>query len=174
MSSVNNGTASADSVRSSSLSEKSLEGSVSVHDQAIAHEDPERNASPEIFPTALRSISSRAAASIQTTGTNNPDFEVDWDDDNDPMNPRNWPVWYKGLTIFFISWSTWCVAVYSTSYTTGIVQMQANFHISSEPVATLGVTSYRKQTKYSGSLVFANRACSLRSRCRVHDCCATV
>jgi len=136
--------ASADSIRSSSASEKSLKRAVSEIDLAVNHEDPEKDAVPGILSTGLRTVSSKNAASIRTTGTNNPDFEVDWDDEDDPMNPRNWPVWYKGLTIFFISWSTWCVVMYSTSYTTGLAQMQADFHISSEPVVTLGVTSYRK------------------------------
>lgn len=46
------------------------------------------------------------ATSIATTGTTDPNYEVDWDDE-DITNPRNWPLWYKGLTIGFISWSTW-------------------------------------------------------------------
>ena len=32
--------------------------------------------------------------------------------------------------------------MYSTSYTTGLAQMQSEFHIASEPVVTLGVTTY--------------------------------
>lgn len=145
MPSLHRDMASPNSMPSSSPSEKPLDQTAATHNQAVNHEDPREDAAPEIFPTALKPTSSRNAASIRTTGTNNPDFEVDWDDEDDPTNPRNWPVWYKGLTIFFISWSTWCVAVYSTSYTTGIAQMQADFHISSEPVVTLGVTSYRKR-----------------------------
>ena len=34
------------------------------------------------------------------------------------------------------------VVLYSTTYTTGISQMQEEFHIESEPVVTLGVTTY--------------------------------
>ena len=56
---------------------------------------------------SLVSPLSRRRTSIGATGSTDPDFEVDWDDENDPMNPRNWPMWYKGLTIGFISWSTW-------------------------------------------------------------------
>lgn len=137
--------ASANAIDSNFPSEKSMERPVPERDQTMESQDTEKGAGFELFPTALRTTPSKVAASILTTGTNNPHFEVDWDDDNDPMNPRNWPVWYKGITIFFISWSTWCVAVYSTSYTTGIAQMQVDFHISSEPVVTLGVTSYRKR-----------------------------
>ena len=38
----------------------------------------------------------------------------------------------------------WGIVVYSTSYTTGLAEMQQDFGISSEPVVTLGVTSYRE------------------------------
>lgn len=82
------------------------------------------------------------ATSIGTAVTNQPEFEVDWDDEHDPMNPLNWPLWYKGLTLGFVSWSTWVVVVYSTSYTTGIREMMDDFNVSSEPLVTLGMTTY--------------------------------
>ena len=130
------------SVRSSFPSSDSIERPVSVHDRALDHDDPDEIVAPETLPVTLRPIFSNAA-SIATHGTTNPDYEVDWDDENDPMNPKNWSLWYKGFMIFSISWSSWCIVVYSTSYTTGLAQMQQDFHISSEPVVTLGVTSYR-------------------------------
>ncbi len=134
-----------ESSHSSLQSHKSIEHVVSNRDNVPNQESPQEIlASPEPLPVALQSTISKNAASINTTGTNNPDFEVDWDDDNDPMNPRNWPIWYKGMTIGFISWGTWCIVVYSTSYTTGLAEMGKEFHISSEPIVTLGVTSYRK------------------------------
>ena len=128
------------SIHSTSLSSHSIERPVPVHDRAFDHEDPEKL--PEVLPLPLRPAFSNNAASIATNGTNNPDYEVDWDDENDSKNPKNWPIWYKGFTIFSISWSTWCIVVYSTSYTTGLAEMQYDFHISSEPIVTLGVTSY--------------------------------
>ena len=133
-----------ESIRSSSSSSYSLERPVSLHDHAASHEDSRKDEAPDVLPMTLRPVFSNKAASIGTNGTNNPDFEVDWDDEKDPMNPRNWPMWYKGFTIFSISWSTWCIVVYSTSYTTGLGQMQHDFEISSEPLVTLGVTTYRE------------------------------
>lgn len=127
---------------SSSPSDDSSDSPFSVHDHALDHEDPQRDGAPDVLPVSLRSVYSNNAASILTNETNNPDYEVDWDDDNDPMNPRNWSIWFKGFTIFSISWSTWCIVVYSTSYTTGLTQMQHDFDISSEPIVTLGVTTY--------------------------------
>lgn len=132
------------SIRSGSPSSDSIEQPISVHDHALDHENTEKIVALEVLPLSLRPVVSNRADSIATNGTNNPDYEVDWDDENDPKNPRNWSIWYKGFTIFSISWSTWCIVVYSTSYTTGLAEMQYDFHIASEPVVTLGVTSYRE------------------------------
>jgi len=43
--------------------------------------------------------------SIATNATTDPAFEVDFEDD-DPGDPRNWPLWYRSTIIFFISYST--------------------------------------------------------------------
>lgn len=150
MPSINDNSGSIKSIHSTSLSSDSIERPVPVHDHAFDHEDPEKTVSPEGFPSSLRPVFSNNAASIATNGTNNPDYEVDWNDDKDSNDPKNWPIWYKGFTIFSISWSTWCIVVYSTSYTTGLAEMQHDFHISSEPIVTLGVTSYREFGKVPG------------------------
>ena len=147
MTSIGEETASIKSVHSSIPSGDSIERPVSVHDHALDYEDPEKTVAPDVLPLPLRPIFSSNAASIATNETNDPGYEVDWDDENDPMNPRNWSIWYKAFTIFSLSWSTWCVVIYSTSYTTGIAEMQKDFHISSEPVVTLGVTSYRESRR---------------------------
>ena len=158
------------SIRSTSPSCDSIERSVSVHDHPLECETPEVFVAPEVLPLSLRPIFSNNAASIATNGTNNPDYEVGWDDGNDPQNPKNWPLWYKGFTIFSISWSTWCIVVYSTSYTTGLAEMQHDFHISSEPVVTLGVTSYCEfRRSIVDTLVIVDRATSVWHCYRVYD-----
>jgi Major Facilitator Superfamily len=81
------------------------------------------------------------ATSIGTTGSRLPDFEVDFEPD-DAENPRNWPLWYKGLAISALSFATWTIIFYSTSYTSGMPGMMEEFGISSEPLTTLGVTAY--------------------------------
>lgn len=136
---------------SSSPSSDSSDPPFSVHDHALDHEDPRRDEAPDALPTSLRTVYSNNATSILTTDTNNPDYEVDWDDDSDLMNPTNWSIWYKGFTIFSVSWTTWCIVVYSTSYTTGLTQMQHDFGISSEPLVTLGVTTYCELVRVSGT-----------------------
>lgn len=93
-------------------SQDSMSGSPSngsVADTASIEEqhDPERVLTQQISVASHRPPLSRRRTSVGTTGTTDPNFEIDWDDDDDSANPRNWPMWYKGLTIGFISWSTW-------------------------------------------------------------------
>ena len=82
-------------------------------------ESPNTKASSEIsveVATDLIAVVSRTSqpplarkvTSVGTTGTLDPDFEVDWDE-KDPENPRNWPLWYKGVVVAFLSWNTWVV-----------------------------------------------------------------
>ncbi|KAH8819491.1 major facilitator superfamily domain-containing protein [Xylogone sp. PMI_703] len=79
------------------------------------------------------------------TGTSiasrHPSFEVDFAAD-DPEDPRNWPFWYKGIIIAAVSFGTWTVVLYSTSYTSSLPGMMGEFHLSNETIGDLGVTTY--------------------------------
>lgn len=81
-----------------------------------------------------------------------PEFEVVFDEDNEG-HPRRWPLAYRCWTIFVISFSFWVVVLYSTSYTSAIPGLVAEFE-SSTLEATLGVTAYLLGFA-SGSLVLA-------------------
>jgi hypothetical protein len=83
----------------------------------------------------------KTGTSIATNGSRIPSFEVDFEE-NDPDDPRNWPMWYKGLTMGAVSFSTWVVVLYSTSYTSSMPGMMKEFNEKSEPIATLGITMY--------------------------------
>lgn len=83
----------------------------------------------------------KTGASVATNGSRHPSFEVDFGD-NDPDDPRSWPLWYRGIIIGCVSYATWTVVLYSTSYTSSMPGMMKEFNVSSEPVATLGVTTY--------------------------------
>lgn len=83
----------------------------------------------------------RTNRSLYTIDSRLPEFEVDFED-NDPKNPLNWPLWYRGMTIAFMSFATWSVIIYSTSYTSGMPGMMADFGMDDEIVATTGVTAY--------------------------------
>lgn len=83
----------------------------------------------------------RTGTSIVTTGSRPASFEVDFEA-NDPDDPRNWPLWYRGLLIFCVSFATWTVVLYSTSYTSSMPGMMKEFGVQNETIATLGVTFY--------------------------------
>lgn len=116
--------------------------SITVADSLSTLEDPEKALTPRLSRIFEEPARSGQALSIATADTHHPEFEVDWDGEDDPTNPLNWPLWYKGLTIAFMSWGTWVVVVYSTSYTLGISRMQADLNASSQPIVTLGITTY--------------------------------
>jgi len=48
---------------------------------------------------------SERVTTIATNATADPDYEVDWDED-DPGNPKNWSFKYKAMGILFLSWNT--------------------------------------------------------------------
>ena len=49
-------------------------------------------------------------ASLAAVLTSDPAFEVDFSED-DTGNPRNWPMWYRSIIIFIMSYSTMTVYV---------------------------------------------------------------
>ncbi|KAH3310018.1 hypothetical protein KXW39_003645 [Aspergillus fumigatus] len=101
---------------------------------------------------ALRTLNTRASrlsepslarkvTSIGTTGTTDPNFEVDYEGDDDQANPKNWSFRYKAMAMAFLSFNTLIVVLYSTSYTSGIAAIASDFH-TSETIVTLGLTFY--------------------------------
>ncbi|KAL2257459.1 hypothetical protein VTK26DRAFT_143 [Humicola hyalothermophila] len=83
----------------------------------------------------------RTRTSIASSASRPPDFEVILDED-DPENPKNWPLWYRSWTVFTVSFATWVVVLYSTSYTATVPGLMEEFNVPSRPVATLGLTTY--------------------------------
>ncbi|BCR97768.1 MFS transporter [Aspergillus luchuensis] len=79
--------------------------------------------------------------SIGTTGTSDPNYEVDWDDEFDTNNPKNWSFPYKAMGIAILSYNTLIIVLYSTSYTSGESQIAAEFGASTT-IVTLGLTLY--------------------------------
>ncbi|GJC91626.1 major facilitator superfamily transporter [Colletotrichum higginsianum] len=99
-----------------------------------------------------------------------PDFEIVFEPD-DPENPKNWPLWYRGWTIFVVSLSTWIIVLYSTSYTASIPGLIEEYH-STQVIATLGVTTYLLGLA-AGSLIVAPMS-ELYGRQYVYLGCFTV
>ncbi|KAJ5948594.1 hypothetical protein N7454_001901 [Penicillium verhagenii] len=84
---------------------------------------------------------SERVTTIPTNATSDPNFEVDWDSDDDPENPKNWSMRYKAMGLLFLSWNTLIVVLYSTSYTSATTQIGDEFG-QSETIVTLGLTFY--------------------------------
>lgn len=81
-------------------------------------------------------------ATTTSTWSRPPEYEVSFDEPTDPLNPKDWPLWYRMYVIFVVSYSTWVIVLYSTSYTAAIPGLMVTFDEPSEVIATLGVTTY--------------------------------
>ena len=66
--------------------------------------DPEKALTPQVSRVSRPDLA--RVATNGTTGTTDPDFEVDWEGDDDSDNPRNFPLWYRCVILVSISWST--------------------------------------------------------------------
>lgn len=49
---------------------------------------------------------SQRVTTIPTNMTADPNYEVDWDGEDDPTNPKNWSLRYKAMGLLFLSWNT--------------------------------------------------------------------
>lgn len=49
---------------------------------------------------------SQRVTTIQTNATSDPNFEVDWDGDDDAKNPKNWSFAYKAMALAMLSFNT--------------------------------------------------------------------
>ncbi|KAG6122529.1 hypothetical protein E4U14_006560 [Claviceps sp. LM454 group G7] len=94
----------------------------------------------------------RTDTSIGSIASRQPEFEVDFSD-NDPENPLNWALWYRCWVIFCVSFATWAATLYSTSYTSSMSGLMAEFG-ASKTLVTLGMTTYLLGLA-AGSLVVA-------------------
>jgi hypothetical protein len=146
------------------------------HSQASHNSDPfealERALTPDLETEAEHAARepitySRTGTSVGSAASRPPDFEVIFEL-GDPENPKNWPLWYRAWTIFVLSFSTWIVVLYSTSYTASIPGLVTEFGVSM-PVATLGVTTYLVGLA-AGSLIVAPMS-ELYGRQKVYLAC---
>ncbi|KAK4502739.1 hypothetical protein PRZ48_006165 [Zasmidium cellare] len=68
-------------------------------------------------------------------------YLVGWNGDDDAENPRNWPMWLKVWSTCMISLLTFSIYIGSAIYTTGIEQINEQFHVS-RVVSTLGLSLF--------------------------------
>lgn len=69
------------------------------------------------------------------------EFEVTFDGEQDPFNPKNRPTLRKWLIVIIVASSSLCVTFASALYTSTYRQLEKDFHVSQE-VATLGLTTF--------------------------------
>lgn len=124
---------------------------------------------------AQRQLTHINTAATAATGTSAwsrpPDFEVTFGGGDDRENPMNWSLPYRMWVIFTVSFSTWVIVLYSTSYTAAMPGLIAEFH-SETTIVTLGVTTYLLGLAV-GSLVFAPMS-ELYGRRPVYLICQTI
>lgn len=97
-------------------------------------------------------VSTNTHTSLASIASRLPDFEVIFED-GDPENPQNWSLLYRSWIIFCVSYSTWVIIMYSTSYTATVPGLMQDFGVSKTTV-TLGLTTYLLGLA-SGALVLA-------------------
>lgn len=119
----------------SSVSSSSTTGSLSSEEEVISiHQTLSRNAGLDEPDKSLAQITT-----VTTNMTTDPRFEVDFEDGE---NPQDWSIWKKSIVIFFMSFSTLVVVMYSTSYTAGIPGMMVTFDVENKTNLVLGLTTY--------------------------------
>jgi hypothetical protein len=73
------------------------------NNQLLAPQIAELPLTPQV--SRVSRLPAERIATNASTWTTDPAFEVDWQD-GDPDNPRNWPLWYKSIVLFAISYGT--------------------------------------------------------------------
>lgn len=59
----------------------------------------------------------------------------------DPEDPKNWPMWYRAWIMVTVAFSAWVIVLYSTSYTSAVPGLRAEFHVSTL-TGFMGMTTY--------------------------------
>lgn len=72
---------------------------------------------------------------------NNGEILVDWEGDDDPENPKNWPIWRKAFVIVMVGLLTVSIYMGSSIYIPGEIEMTEDFGISIV-VATLPLSLF--------------------------------
>ncbi|KAL0943844.1 uncharacterized protein CTRU02_201731 [Colletotrichum truncatum] len=93
------------------------------------HEDD-----PEV---GSRSTSERTKSSL---GDSNASNIVDWDGDNDPDHPYNWPAWHTGLNCGLINVANFICPLGSTIFAPAVSQVASEFNNHSPEIAAFVVS----------------------------------
>ena len=75
------------------------------------------------------------------SGCSEKSYEVTWDGEDDPQNPRNLPPARKWACVVVVAFSSFCVTNNSAIYTTTYDQIMPLFH-TTRVIATLGLSTF--------------------------------
>lgn len=109
-------------------------------DRALHHDSSRASSTNAVGGVVATMERTWTQGTAGTTGTQDLAFEVDFEED-DTSNPRNWSLLYKAFVILVFSVSTTTTVLFSTSYTSAIPGMVAEFHLT-ESEGISGVTTY--------------------------------
>uniref|UniRef100_A0A060T9K8 ARAD1D12694p n=1 Tax=Blastobotrys adeninivorans TaxID=409370 RepID=A0A060T9K8_BLAAD len=86
-------------------------------------------------------VDNSGIASIKDKELDDGEILVDWEGDDDPENPKNWPMWRKAVVVVLVGVLTVSIYMGSSIYTPGEDQMAADFNVSLV-VATLPLSLF--------------------------------
>ena len=69
-------------------------------------------------------------------------IRIGWDGEDDPLNPRNWAQWRKGVVIGIISTITFFSPLASSMFAPGIPSVMADFNSTNASLGTFCVSVY--------------------------------
>ena len=105
-----------------------------------------------------------AAAKDEENGVEEKQFEVQWDGEGDPMNPRNLGTGRKWAIVLVISAGSTCVTCTSSMYTLTYDQITVEFGVS-RVVATLGLSLFVMGLGIGPMLLGPPCQCGFREAC---------
>lgn len=116
----------------SSVTEKHLETHTDMSSSnGAAAPDPEKGGIPE-----------RQHGTPGNDDDHNDPNLVDWDGDDDPENPYNWPTWRKVIICVMVSLLTFVTPLASSMFAPGVPQLMKDFHSSNQQLAAFVVSVY--------------------------------
>lgn len=90
----------------SSHDTSSIAESVSSANTQADHEALDRTLTQQTSRASGHMSLSQRVTTIPTNATADPNYEVDWEGEDDPENPKNWTFKYKAMGLTFLSWNT--------------------------------------------------------------------
>ena len=102
----------------------------------------------------------RVASSVIAEDVENALMRLGWDGEDDPLNPRNWAQWRKGVVIGIISAITFFSPLASSMFAPGIPSVMKDFNTTNASLGTFCVSVYILVYFSSGYMIDMIGLCS--------------